>query len=239
MVRLGKFLKPPLEKFLLRIQIDELAYPSINDLAEICTELKTEYPEPVKLKLFSSKGPESELFFGPIKFHSIKEDNDILLFKESIYFEFNNRYTDWKEIFPRIKKIFDIFVNKLKIKNINSIILDYIDLFDFSVEGFIIEDYFNLELKLKNDYKLDFNDFFIGMNIKNVLDKEKIIIRIRGVKPRKKDVYTFQLETHYSYSDILITSDKNKFEILLDQAHKKLLNCFKKVISEKTWKLIE
>jgi len=78
---------PPVIKFLLRINFNDIENPTIQTLTQISDKLSEEgYSLPTKINLISSKGPDPQLIFTPIRFLSEEVGNEISIFRDSIFF---------------------------------------------------------------------------------------------------------------------------------------------------------
>ena len=230
----------PLIKFILRINFAEIEYPTIETLTDISRRLSTEgYSEPIKIRLISSKGLDPQLVFAPLKFLSEEEGNEILIFRDSIHFQYNKKYPRWDEILPKILSNFFYLSEKLNILLIKNISFDYIDLFtQFPQRGFQIRSYFNIYLNRPPVFDLDYEDFIMGIKLKTEESNHKSILRIRGLKPDNEENYKIQLETHFSIVEDIEINDYENFKNNLNIAHDFLLENFKLVLSEKTKKII-
>lgn len=231
----------PIIKFLLRINFDNIDNPTIQTLTEISINLSNVgYSQPTRINLISSKGPDPQLIFAPIRFLSEEEGNEILIFRDSIYFQYNEKYRSWDEqILPNILKNFFFLSEKLNISQIKNISLDYIDLFSqFPQKGFDIKSYFNVNLKYPPEFDIDYDDFIIGIKQNTEEPNHKSILRIRGLKPDNEEYYKIQLETHYSIRENTEINQSEHFKNNLNLAHDILLENFKLVLSERTKKLI-
>ena len=231
----------PIIKFLLRINFDNIDNPTIQTLTEISENLsEAGYSNPTKINLISSKGPDPQLIFAPIRFLSGEEGNEILIFRDSIYFQYNKKYPSWdNQILPDILKNFFFLSEKLNISQTKNISLDYIDLFDeFPQKGFDIKSYFNINLKRPTEFDIDYEDFIIGIKLKTEELNHKSILRIRGLKPDNEENYKIQLETHFSIIEDIEINEQENFKNNLNLAHDILLENFKLVLSEKTKKII-
>jgi len=232
-------LHPPLIKFILRINFAEIENPTIETLADISRRLSTEgYSEPIKIRLISAKGFDPQLIFGPLKFISEEEGNEILIFRESIYFQYNNKYSRWDEILPKIMNNFFYLSEKLNIPQIKSISLDYIDLFDkLPQKNFQIRSYFNIYLKRPQEFDLDYEDFIMGIKLKTEELNHKSILRLRGLRPSSEEFYKIQLETHYEITEEIEINEREQIQSNLDYAHDILSNYFNLVLHERTKKM--
>ncbi len=231
----------PIIKFLLRINFNSIENPTIQTLTEISENLSREgYSHPTKINLISSKGPDPQLIFAPIRFLSEEVGNEISIFRDSIYFQYNEKYSSWDDqILPDILKNFLFLSEKLNIPEIKSISLDYIDLFDeLPQRGFQIRSYFNIYLQRPPVFDLDYEDFIMGIKLKTEESNHKSILRIRGLKPDNEENYKIQLETHFSIVEDNEITAFETFKNNLNLAHDVLLENFKLVLTEKTKKLI-
>ena len=233
-------LYPPLIKFILRINFAEIENPIIETLTDISRRLSTEgYSEPTRIRLISSKGPDPQLIFAPLRFLSEEEGNEILIFRDSIYFQYNEKYPRWDEILPTILNTFLYLSEKLNILLIENISFDYIDLFTkFPQKGFDIKSYFNISLEDSPEFDIDYEDFIIGLKLKTEESYHKSILRIRGLKPGSDEFYKIQLETHYEITEEIEINEEEQFQNNLNFAHDILLKYFKLVLSERTKKII-
>jgi len=233
-------LYPPIIKFILRINFAEIENPTIETLTDISRRLSTEgYSEPIKIRLISSKGFDPQLIFGPLKFLSEEEGNEILIFRDSIYFQYNEKYSRWDEILPKIMNNFFYLSEKLNILLIKNISFDYIDLFSkFQQRGFDLKSYFNISLEYLHEFDLDYSDFIIGLKLNTEELDHKSILRIRGLKPSSEEFYKIQLETHYEITEEIEINEREQFQSNLNYAHDILSNYFKLVLSERTKKMI-
>lgn len=233
-------LYPPIIKFILRIYFAEIENPTIETLTDISRKLSSEgYSEPTKIKLISSKGPDSQLIFAPIRFLSEEEGNEILIFRDSIYFQYNEKYPRWDEILPKVLSNFFYLSEKLNILLIKNISFDYIDLFtNFPQNRFELKSYFNISIKYLPEFDIDYEDFIIGVKLNTEELDHKSILRIRGLKPSNEEFYKIQLETHYEIMKEIEISEREQFQSNLNYAHDILLKYFKLVLSERTKKMI-
>ena len=233
-------LYPPIIKFILRINFAEIEHPTIETLTDISIRLSTEgYSEPIKIRLISSKGFDPQLIFGPLKFLSEEEGNEILIFRDSIYFQYNEKYSRWDDILPKIMNNFFYLSEKLNILLIKNISFDYIDLFSkFQQKGFDLKSYFNISLEDLHEFDLDYSDFIIGLKLNTEELDHKSILRIRGLKPSSEEFYKIQLETHYEITEEIEINEREQFQSNLNYAHDILSNYFKLVLSERTKKMI-
>jgi len=238
--KIVKILYPPVVHFVLRMNFKEIDNPTIKTLKDISDKLsETGYSEPTRIRLISSKGLDSEFSFVPLRFLSEEAGNEILIFRDSIYFQYNEKYPTWEKILPNILENFFFLSEKLGFSLIESISLDYIDLFDkFPQKGFKIDSYFNIHLKYPPELEMDYNDFIIGIKLNTEDPNHKSILRIRGLKPINDECYKIQLETHYSIKESINTSEKERLNKNLNISHINLLDNFKLVLSEKTKKII-
>jgi len=233
-------LYPPLIKFILRIDINDVENPTIETLRDIASKLEDMgYSEPTRIKLISSKGPDSQLIFAPIRFLSEKEGNEILIFRDSIYFQYNEKYPRWDDILPKILSNFFYLSEKLNILVIKNISFDYIDLFtNFSQNRFELKSYFNISIKYQPEFDIDYKDFIIGLRLNTEESSHKSILRIRGLKPNTEEFYKIQLETHYEIQEEIEINEKDQLKDNLNYVHDYLLKYFKFVLSERTKKMI-
>jgi len=232
---------PPVIKFLLRINFNDIENPTIQTLTQISDKLSEEgYSLPTKINLISSKGPDPQLIFTPIRFLSEEVGNEISIFRDSIYFQYNKKYSSWDEqILPEILKNFLFLSEKLNIPRIRSISIDYIDLFsEFPQRGFQIRTYFEIYLKRPPEFDLDYEDFIMGIKLKTEESNQKSILRLRGLKSDNEENFKIQLETHFSIVEDIEINESETFKNNLNLAHDVLLENFKLVLSEKTKKLI-
>lgn len=235
-----KILYPPVIKFLLRINFKEIENPTIKTTALISTKLsEVGYSESSRINLISSKRPDSLLIFSPMRFLSEEEGNEILIFRDSINFQYNEKYPTWDSILPVILENFFYLSKKLKISLIENISLDYIDLFtQFPRKGFEIKRYFNVKLKRPPEFEMDYDDFIIGIKLSTEDPNHKSILRLRGLKPDNDEYCKIQLETHHSITEAIEITEKDYVKKLLDNTHDILLSNFKLVITEQTRKII-
>jgi len=233
-------LYPPIIKFILRIDFAEIENPTIETLTDISRKLSREgYSEPTKIKLISSKGPDSQLIFAPIRFLSEEEGNEILIFRDSIYFQYDKKYPRWDEILPKMLSNFFYLSDKLNILLIKNILFDYIDLFtNFPQNRFELKSYFNISIKYLPEFDIDYEDFIIGVKLNTEELDHKSILRIRGLKPSNEEFYKIQLETHYEIMKEIEINEREQFQSNLNYAHDILLKYFKLVLSERTKKMI-
>ncbi|UYP48135.1 hypothetical protein NEF87_004420 [Candidatus Lokiarchaeum ossiferum] len=231
---------PRLDKFVLRISYNKIEEPTIQKVTKISEKLgDLGYPEPTTIRLISSRVMEQQISFSPLTFKSESKDNAILIYSDSILFEYNDKYTSWHEIFPKILQISQMIFNDLKIKDIIRISLDYIDIFTFDRENFRLNENFEMKLKHPNDYMIGFEDFIIGLNFKTDIEGATSILRLRGVTPKNEDEYTIRLETHFNINENLKYPEE--FESIkknLDIAHQKLILLFKDFLTEKTKSMV-
>ncbi len=230
----------PLIKFLIRINFAEIENPTIETISNISKKLSEEgYSEPTKIRLISSKGLDPQLVFVPLKFVSEEEGNEILIFRDSIHFTYNDKYSQWSKILPKILENFFCLSEELEISLIENISLDYIDLFNqFPKKGFDIELYFNISLNFLPEFDINYEDFIIGLKLDTEESHHNSILRIRGLKPNLDEFYKIQLETHYNITEDIEAKDNIKLKSNLNYAHDILIKYFKLVLSEKTKKMI-
>ena len=229
----------PLINFILRINFAEIENPIIETLTEISRKLSTEgYSEPIRIKLNSSKGPDPQFIFAPVRFLSEEEGNEISIFRDSIYFQYK-KYSRWDQILPKILSNFFYLAEKLKILLIKKVSLDYIDLFtNFPQNRFELKSYFNISIKYSSEFDIDYEDFIIGVKLNIEELDHKSILRIRGLKPSNEEFYKIQLETHYEIMKEIEINEREQFQSNLNYAHDILLKYFKQVLSERTKRMI-
>lgn len=235
-----KILYPPVIKFYLRINFKEIENPTIKTIALISDKLsEVGYSESSRINLISSRRPDPQLIFSPMRFISEEEGNEILIFRDSIYFQYNEKYPTWDKIIPIILENFSYLSEKLKIALIENFSLDYIDLFtQFPQKGFEIKTYFNVKLKRPPEFEMDYADFIIGIKLSTEEPNHKSILRLRGLKPDSDEYYKIQLETHHSITEAIEVTEKDYLKELLNDAHEILSNNFKLVLTEQTKKII-
>lgn len=236
---MGTILYPPLKQFILRIYFQDIEYPTISTLSQIYDKLSKDYPDPTRIRLISSKSPESELFYGPIRFLSKKQDNEILIFKDAIFFQYNDKYTSWDKIFPTLVENFVYLAERFKINSIERISLDYVDLFDnFPQRNFNLNYYFNIKLEFPVEFIMNFTDFIIGIKLETDELNHKSIFRVRGLLPENEDYFKIQLKTHFSIIEKIDIKNKELFVSDCETAHEFLVKNFNIILSEKTKKMI-
>ena len=230
----------PLIKFILKIDFAEIENPTIETLTEISIKLSKEsYSEPIRIKLNTSKGFDPQLIIAPLKFISEEEGNEILIFRDSIFFQYNKKYSHWDVILPKIMNNFFYLSEKLNIPQIKSISLDYFDLFDeLPQKGFQIRSYFKMYLNRPPEFVLDYEDFIMGIKLKTEELNHKSILRLRGLRPSSEEFYKIQLETHYEITEEIEINEREQIQSNLDYAHDILSNYFNLVLHERTKKMI-
>jgi uncharacterized protein (TIGR04255 family) len=235
-----KMLYPPVIKFLLRINFKEIESPNIKTIALISDKLsEVNYSESSRINLISSKRPDPQLIFSPMRFISEEEGNEILIFRDSIYFQYNEKYPTWDRILPIILENFFYLAEQLKISLIENISLEYVDLFtQFPQKNFEIKTYFNIKLKRPTEFEMDYDDFIIGIKLRTEEPNHKSILRLRGLKPDNDECYKIQLETHHSITEKIEIAEKDYLKELLNSAHDNLSNNFKLVLTEQTERII-
>ncbi|MHA1650941.1 MAG: TIGR04255 family protein [Candidatus Helarchaeota archaeon] len=232
---MGTIHNPPLKKFLLRINTAEINHPTISTLADIINELKKEYLESIKVNIISSKGPIESLVITPLKILSKNKDHQIIIYKDGIFFEYNDKYTSWNVVFPQIIKIFSFLAKKLKISHIKSIALDYIDIFEnIPRKQSPFKIYFAIELTLPPEFSMTYDDFIVGIKLETDESGHLSIIRLRGLPPENEDFLKIQLESHYSISEEIKIDDIEALKQNLNKAHENLINNFKLILTNRT-----
>ncbi len=226
---------PPIKQFSLKLFFLKISDPTVYVLKNITEKLfEAGYQEPPRIKLHSSKGPDSNILIGPLIYISEEEGNEILIYSDSIQFKFRE-YPSFDVILPKILNIFYSLTEDLEIRIVNRITLSYIDIFDnFSQNGFSIKSYFNIYLKYPEIYKFDNKDFVFGIRLETEEENHIPIIRLKGRKPDNDENYLIQLETIYNINKEFEIQENEIFEYSINYAHDCLVNIFKEVLTPRT-----
>lgn len=230
---------PPVIKFIVRFNFKSVKDPLIDVICDISNEINWDIIESPRLKLHSSKGPDPQFYFGPLKFLSKQEGNELIIYRDSIQFRYN-KYSKFDEMLPQILSIFFHLAEKLGIESVSNISLEYVDKFSQLPQNpnFRIKTYFKLYIKNPDDFQLDLYDFIIGLKLKTEEEKHKSIVRLRGLNPNNDENYLFHLESLYVIEEQLNIDETEKIERNINIAHDKLSSIFKSLLTQKLKLLI-
>lgn len=229
---------PPLQLFRLTFRFLKLDGISFTNLANIESTLINEmdYDVAPKLNLIQSYGSPIDFPFQiqPISYRSSKGDRELILYADALEFRIAE-YSRWADVKQASLDILHAIKDDLNLESIISFRLEYIDKIEFSQSGFEIEKYFNLHHTLpdNNSWKLNFEDYHIGINIKTE-HSNKFIIKLRGIQPQQKDSYTFQIESVYLKDTNYNLENQDHLVQDLDIAHREVIEYFLQLLSEKT-----
>ena len=233
-----KLSNAPIISFRIEFYFKEINDPDLDLVVEIAKHLSDkEYEEKPKIKLNSTRGLDKELYIGPLKFIKKEEGQEILIFRDSIHFNFK-QYSEFDLMLPKILDNLSYLSEKLKISQIIRIRIAYIDEFDhFPRTDFNLQRYFTLYIE-HPDYEIDYKDFTLGLKLKTESEDHISILRIRGKKPKDQDHYLFHLESLYVINEEVDLDPITRIDNLINLAHDQLSKNFKTVLSKKTKGLI-
>lgn len=215
-----KFIKPEKISFEMMAKVEALLkkdYPSIPSLDII------EYPYDVQIR---AKVP---IQIGPIRFLNKEKKGQVQLFSDGLIFIFTE-YTHWADIKDHIIEIVLKSGKILNLDEIQQFRMEYIDEFIFPKKNFKLESYFKLNLNKPEEWDINFNDFHIGITIKDQ-ETDKFIIRLRGLPNKEKENNLFRLESIYIKKSIFSLDKKQELINELNEIHDKIIDYFYNILS--------
>ncbi len=231
--------KAPLVLFKLDLKFNAPLSLNFDNLAKLEKSIKESYPHSTELFIPKYEGGMKFVFgasqTGPIQFISNQTRNNISLFSDGVIFVFQE-YSEWKDVKKHILKILWDLKNILKCKEIIEIRMEIIDEFQFNPENFSLKQYFTLNFIIPDDWKIDFQDFHIG--IKHITEpNKKFITRLRGIG-QKKNSLIVRLENMFIEKVHLKILNNDDFEAEIDEIHRiiegKFTQIFKPELVEHT-----
>ncbi len=228
---------PPLIFFTLHIGYDPNVNISLNDLYQIGEKLKEDYPKKIKLSLFPSQIPGNiNLQFIPLRFSDENNKYFVELYSDGIKFIFNE-YSHWGDIKPRIVKTLLVMTEILKVSKILNLKMEYVDQFYFDKKTFDLSEYFNLNICYPENWKLNFEDFHLGINLNSSLPNLSIL-RLKGIKSTEVEKFLFRLEFITSRDINILINNENEMINTLDNIHETSISYFNQSLTDKLKKLI-
>ena len=92
-----EFSNPPLIRFTIVFDFNDISPVSIGKLNEIEQVLKSDYPKTPKLQLFNTTKLDAPVNFGPLVYQNEENTKEINLSGNSIAFTYYS-YSSWSEI---------------------------------------------------------------------------------------------------------------------------------------------
>ncbi len=216
-----KFKKPDKISFDMMGKVEKLLkkdYPNIPSLDIL------EYPFDVQI---TTKLP---IQIGPIRFLNEEKKGHVQLFSNGLIFIFTE-YSHWDDIKEHIIDLVLDSCKILKLNNIEQFRMEYIDEFFFPKKEFDLRNYFSLNINKHEKWKINFNDFHMGINI-NIQENDKFIIRLRGLPSKEKESFLFRLESLYIKNRTFLIDKKSILMDELNKTHEIIINYFFNIMSE-------
>ena len=213
--------KAPLVLFKLALKFSAPLSLNFDNLAKLEKSIKENYPHSTELFIPQYEGGMQFVFgasqTGPIQFISNKKRNKISLFSDGVIFSFQE-YSEWKNVKKHILKILLDLKNILKCEEIIEIRMEIIDEFQFNPDNFSLKQYFTLNFINPDDWKIDFQDFHIG--IKHITEpNKKFITRLRGIG-QKNNSLIVRLENMFIEKEHIKIQNNDDFEVEIDEIHR-------------------
>ncbi|KKM79186.1 hypothetical protein LCGC14_1352420 [marine sediment metagenome] len=216
-----KFIKPEKISFDMMAKVEALLkkdYPSIPSLDII------EYPYDVQIKV---KVP---IQIAPLRFLNEEKKAQVQLFSDGLIFIFTE-YTHWADIKDQIVETVLKSCKILNLDEIQQFRMEYIDEFIFPKNDFNLKNYFKLNLNKPKGWDINFNDFHIGITIKDQ-ETDKFIIRLRGLPNKEKENNLFRLESIYIKKSVFSLDKKQELISELNKIHEIIIDYFYNILSD-------
>lgn len=228
---------PPLDVMTVQIAFPAVKSLKLTLLSELAQSLE-DYTKPPEIVLLQST-PKVALNFQltPMIFVSDDEKSALHLFSDRVIFRFT-KYDSWTETRDMMLRTWKILTEKLEIKEYENFTIEYIDGFrEFKRENFSIDKYFHLFPSRPDHWRINYQDFHVGINLH--VDKGKFILKLRGLPSPKETTYKIQLESFYrSDIELTATSDIDLFKERLDEAHDIIVKHFYEILTPTTNRLL-
>ena len=136
---------------------------------------------------------------------------------ESFYKKHLTNLAEWKKLGEA-----NIFPPESRLELINGEIIEIrmeiIDEFQFNPDNFSLKQYFTLNFINPDDWKIDFQDFHIG--IKHITEpNKKFITRLRGIG-QKNNSLIVRLENMFIEKEHIKIQNNDDFEVEIDEIHR-------------------
>lgn len=224
---------PPLALFKISFQIKNLDNLTFSKIAEMESVLSSSFDIFPNVNVLKKSGPVINLPLGisPIKYLSSKRDKELHIYSDSFDFYFH-KYDRWSIIRDEITSILEELNKILQFEIINSFQMEYIDRINIPRTDFEINEYFTLYQISPDQWSLNYEDFYLAINIKTT-ESDKFIIRLRGISPLQPDSFTFQIETNYNKIDSNKVVPLNLFKEKLNKSHELIISYFTGLLTDK------
>ncbi len=229
--------KAPLVLFKLDLKFNVPLSLNFDNLSKLENSIKENYPHSTELFIPKYESGMKFVFgasqTGPIQFVSNKKKNNISLFSDGIIFSFQE-YPEWNTVRNHISQILSDLKEILKCEEIIEIRMEIIDEFQFNPDDFSLNQYFTLNFINPDDWKIDFQDFHIG--IKHLTEQnKKLITRLRGIGKRD-NLLIIRLETLFIEKVNISIRNNDDFGEKIDEIHRIIEKIFTEIFTPKLLK---
>ena len=232
--KITRFITKSLKQFIIRLIFKEdVSMLDLKDLIKIAECIDEKYP--ILPKFLLMPRPGETIDFGPLRFENQVEEDDkiktntLQIGRNFIIFNFES-YKTWEEeiidILDVIRKINDNF----KLPPISEIRMHYVDEFQINKENFNFESFYEIPINFKNNWKMSYEDFIIGIvPFEEKKKKQKIVMRLKGLGVINKK-YGFSLESIFIMRNLSI--EISDLEAHLEETHQKIEHYFIEILTD-------
>ena len=140
-------------------------------------------------------------------------------------------YTSWTEFSPRIKLVYNSYVECFSPTNVSRAGLRYVNEMSFPTKDFVFDDFFNIKVSLPSLVEKSQQSIFIGSVFEQEGGKDAIRVQFAEKQGSTTDSI-FVLDTDYFLvSTPLVLSDVENW---IERAHANLEEVFEGIVSDKT-----
>ncbi len=229
-----KYKNPPVIEALCEFRFKDnpwnIMYPG-----EIYREVKNDYPV-VKQMNFQTLQPDGGLFIEN-RLQFVKEDSSGIIQITDLLLSIHvlKTYKSWKDFYPEIKKIFNIYSNISNPKKLSHIALRYVNKINIEMESESIElkDYFDFYPFMGNNLPKTHGQF--SLNVVTPYENGQDFLKLGQKTPpfTKEKLLTVILDLDYFSNRFENNIDTGEIFSWIDNAHTNLEGVFEGCITDK------